>query len=234
MKNLEKNKARKLRSDGLSIKDIAKTLNVSKGSVSNWVRDITLSKNQKNSLYKNMHSKQVIEKRRISRLKNELYKRNTIIEKEMLLFNKYLDKNLLFIIGPMLYWAEGGKKQRGIVRFSNSDPEMIKIMMRFFKEICKVPNKKFKGYVHTHSSSNVVAAENYWSKISGIKKDDFFKTYVKKSRLSKNKKQTLPFGTFEIYICDTALFLKIHAWTQAVIKKYTAVLPEGIEPPLEA
>ena len=44
MKLAEKDKARKLRMLGHSMKQIAVSLNVSKGSVSNWVRDIVLPK----------------------------------------------------------------------------------------------------------------------------------------------------------------------------------------------
>ena len=40
MKLEEKNKAQQLRYEGFSMKQIATTLNVSKGSVSAWVRDI--------------------------------------------------------------------------------------------------------------------------------------------------------------------------------------------------
>lgn len=42
MKLLEKEKAQGLRLNGLSLKQISQTLNVSKGSVSVWVRDIVV------------------------------------------------------------------------------------------------------------------------------------------------------------------------------------------------
>ena len=42
----EKIKAQELRERGRSIKEITKTLNVSKGSVSVWCRDIKLTKKQ--------------------------------------------------------------------------------------------------------------------------------------------------------------------------------------------
>ena len=42
----ERIQARKLRKDGKSVKEIAQSLNVSKGTVSLWVRDIILSVKQ--------------------------------------------------------------------------------------------------------------------------------------------------------------------------------------------
>ena len=50
----------------------------------------------------------------------------------------------------MLYWAEGGKTRKGMVRFSNSDPEMIKIMMAFSEKFVMCQKKKFRGYIHIH------------------------------------------------------------------------------------
>lgn len=118
----------------------------------------------------------------------------------------------------MLYFAEGGKTQRGLVRFSNSNPDMIRIMMKFFKEICLVPQLKFRGHIHTHSTEQIGPAEKFWSQVSTISKTQFFKTYVKGSVASKGYKNNLPYGTFDIYVCDTNLFLRIKGWTESICK----------------
>jgi hypothetical protein len=94
--------------------------------------------------------------------------------------------------------------------------------MKFFREICHVPEKKFRGHIHTHEESNVVKAEKYWSKITLIPMSQFFKTYTKPSRASKGLKHNLPHGTFDIYVCDTKLFLRI----MAMIKKITEIIIE--------
>lgn len=215
----EKEKARKLRMGGYSIKEIAKTLNVAKSSVSVWVRDIELTPGQLKRLSNKSHQQEAIEKRRTTRLKNETEKRQAIsysAQKEV----KKLSSKELWFIGIMLYWAEGGKTQRGLVRFSNGDPEMIKIMMVFFRKICKVPEEKFRGYIHIHPHLNHKKAEKYWSSITGITVKQFFKTYRKINISSKNKKDTLPMGVLDIYICDTKLFLKISGWAKGIFNSY--------------
>ncbi len=53
VKSSEKIQARILRKRGISITEIAKQLNVSKGSVSIWCSDIILSEKQKRVLYEN-------------------------------------------------------------------------------------------------------------------------------------------------------------------------------------
>jgi len=215
----EKEKAIGLRLRGRSIKEIAKQLNVAKSSVSLWVRDIKLTPVQLNKLAEKSHTIVAIEKRRATRLNNERAKRQVVLdlaEKEI----KKLSLKDLWLIGVMLYWAEGGKTQRGLVRFSNGDPEMIKIMMVFFRRVCKVPEEKFRGYIHIHPHLDHKKAEKYWAAIMGISLKKFFKTYRKVNTSSKNKKDSLPFGVLDIYICDTKLFLKISGWAKGIFKAY--------------
>ena len=215
MKTEEKLKAIELRKKGQSINDITGALNVSKSSVSLWVRNIELTKAQKQELLKKGLRREVVEKRRKTVLEKENKKRQIIIDdakKEI----SFISKKDLKNIGIALYWGEGGKSNRSLVRFSNSDPQMIMVMMRFFKEVCIVPREKFRGHIHTHSHLNKDQAELYWSNISGISLKQFHKTYCKPSKASKNKKNSLPFGTLEIVICSTELFLKIKGWIEGL------------------
>lgn len=217
MKYKEKLKAIELRKEGVSILEIANLLGVSKASVSIWVRNVSLSKEHQNSLNMRNINKELIEQRRGTRLRNEENKRQQIIEQaedEIVA----LDLQDLKIAGVMLYLAEGGKTQRGLVRFSNSNPQVIKLMMNFLIQICEVPLDKFKGHIHTHSKQQVEASEKYWSDVTGISQKSFFKTYIKPSISSKNLKSNLPYGTFDIYVCDTKLFLRIKGWTNKVLQ----------------
>ena len=215
MKNLEKQKAIVLRQKGESIKQTAKILGVSKGSVSLWVRDVKLTPRQLAVLKKNSHSIVSIEKRRTARLKNENQKRQTLIDRAKKDIKK-ISRDDLMLIGTALYWAEGRKKGKRILGFSNSDPVMIKIMMEFFRTICKVKEKRFRGHIHTHSHLNAKKAEKFWSKISRIPLSQFYKTYSKPSKSSAGKMDSLPYGTFDIYVCDVVLFLRIQGWTEKV------------------
>ncbi len=208
-----------MRNNGFSMNEIAKRLNVAKSSVSLWVRYIKLQPKQIENLSKKGFQIKVIEKRRKTRLKNEEAKRQVVIDKAQKQVTKLSEKEL-WLIGVMLYWAEGGKTQRGLVRFSNGDPEMIKIMMAFFRKVCQVPEEKFRGYIHIHPHLDHKKAEKYWASITGVSLNQFFKTYRKINISSKNKKDSLPFGVFDIYICDTELFLKISGWAKGIFKAY--------------
>ncbi len=217
MKHIEKSQAIKLREKGHSLNYIASKIGVSKSSVSLWVKDVKLNSIQLNNLKNNAFTTSAIEKRREARLLSEEKKRIEIINSAKNDINKITHYQLL-LIGTMLYWAEGGKTQR-MVRFSNGDPRMIQIMMRFFREICKVPENKFRGYIHIHQHLDTKKAEKYWSKQTNIPLNQFYKTYNKPNKSSTNKKNTLPYGVLDVYVLDVKLFLKITGWASAIFEK---------------
>lgn len=218
MKKLEKDRAIALRLQGYSLNQIVSELGVSKSSVSIWVRKVELSESQIKHLKEKGHYREVVELRRISRLKNEETRRAATIRSAQKTVPK-ISKQQLWLIGTMLYWAEGGKTQR-MVRFSNGDPEMIRIMMAYFKMVCAVPDNKFKGYIHIHPHLDHKRAEKYWSGISGIPLNQFYKTYKKPNKSSQSKKDSLPYGTLDIYILSAELFYKITGWAQGIFSSY--------------
>lgn len=227
MKSIERQKARELRKSGCSIREIQKTLNISKSSISIWVRDIVLTEAQLKKLHENSRSELTVELRRKSRLANEFGKRNSVIisaKNDV----KDLSHENLFYIGTALYWGEGTKATKGVVALDNSDPYVIKIMMRYFREICHVPEEKFRGYLHIHPHLDYQKAELYWSKLTGIPLSQFYKTYKVPPKSSQNKKDNLPYGTFRISICDTKLLLTIKGWMLGIREKL--VDGAGIEP----
>lgn len=193
--------------------EIAASLNVSKASVSLWVRGIQLTSEQRKKLSKNGRSIESIERRRENRMRNTLVRHDAIMRKAKKAIQS-LSARELFLIGVALYWGEGGKTQKGTARVANSDPLLVAMMMRFFREVCEVPENKFRGHIHTFSHLNVEEAERYWASLTGIPRTQFYKTYSKPSVAGAGKRDTLPFGTFEINVNDTSLFLNIKGWLE--------------------
>jgi hypothetical protein len=215
VKLIEKEKARNFRKKGYSMNQIVKETGFTKSSVSLWVRDIVLTKAQKKKISEKGRSIESIERRRLLRLSNELVKRQIIIDEAKKDYN-HISLKELKLIGIMLYLGEGGKTERGTARLSNSDPLVIKMMMRFFREVCNVPEEKFRGNIHTFAHADVEKTEKYWSKITGIPRSQFQKTYIKASSASLQKRYTLPYGTFGINVCNTKLFLTIMGWIEKI------------------
>lgn len=217
MADSRKARAIQLRLQGNSINEVASLVGAAKSTVSIWTRDTQLSSQQTEMLARRSHTREAIEKRRQARLNNENLKRAKVINKAFSDIDQISGREL-WLIGTALYWAEGGKTQR-MVRFSNGDPEMIRFMMRYFRESCRVPESLFRGHIHIHEHLDSSAAEAYWSSVSAISIDKFYKTYNKPNKSSKGTRNTLPYGVFDIYVADVTLFLKIQGWTKAIYKK---------------
>lgn len=215
MKVIEKEKARSLRKKGYSINQIVKEEGLTKSSVSLWVRDIILTNKQKKKLSEKGRSVESIEKRRLTRISNENARRQIIIDEAKKDYT-HISQEQLKMIGIILYLGEGGKTERGSARLSNSDPLVIKMMMKFFREVCNVSESRFRGNIHTFTHADVDKTEKYWSKITGIPRKQFQKTYIKPSSASLQKRYTLPYGTFSINISDTRLFLTIMGWIEKI------------------
>jgi transcriptional regulator with XRE-family HTH domain len=197
----EKIKARELRRKGESMKEIAKKLKVSKGTVSIWCRDIKLTKKQAKRLKEKMikagHKGRIkgakIQRERHLRKVKELKKQG--IER----VNK-LNKRDLLIAGIALYWGEGDRKDN-MIRFGNSDPQMIKFMLNWFEKNWKVGKDRIKLHIGINEihKGRLEEVEKYWSKVTNIPRNQFGKTVLIKAKNKKNYKNfNNHYGTISI------------------------------------
>ena len=215
MNLIGKEKARALRKKGRSINQIVAEAGLSKASVSVWVRDIVLTKSQKTKITERGRSIESIEKRRLSRFANEDKKRRLVMDSAKTDIPS-ISIHELKIIGAMIYLGEGGKTQHGKVCVANSDPLVIKMMMKFFREVCQVPEKKFFGHIHTFDNADIEKTEKFWAQVTKIPRNQFYKTYIKQSVASLHKRKPLPYGTCDVGVCDTRLFLTIMGWIEKI------------------
>ncbi len=216
MKLKEKIKAIELRKKGKSYSEILKQISVSKATLSIWLRDIKLTSEQKRKLYFKLRQQNAYKGAKANQQKR--IERTNLIIKEAKKETKLLMKNSLFLSGLMLYWAEGTKRREEL-NFSNSDPQMIKLMMEWFRKICIVPEEKFriKLYIHNlHSRKNI---EKYWSDVTGVPLSQFQKTYIKPNSLG-HRRNILYDGTCAIRIGNKDLFRKIKGWKLGVIRRF--------------
>src|SRR3990167_4817543 len=132
----------------------------SKASVSFWTRDIVLTEAQRNKISRRGRSMESIERRRASRIFNISKKRQTIIDSAKKDFSDITIRELK-LIGAMIYWGEGRKVGNWSVSLANSDPLIIKVMMRFFREVCNVQEEKFRAHVHTFEGVSIPKVEKY-------------------------------------------------------------------------
>jgi hypothetical protein len=216
-----KPEAIKLRTLGESYNVISKKLNVPKGTLSYW--------------FKNLRESKLTTKRNIAKAKKQWAanitkynkKRSLIARKKWIDIQnknttliKQINNNELMLIGTALYWAEGYKRGNWNVIFCNADPEMNKLMIKFFIKICKVPPEKIKAQIQLHNNIPPVSALKYWSKITGLTHSQFLKTVFYKNNSSKGMREKhLPYGTLRIRINDVVLVNKIKGWIGGLIEQ---------------
>lgn len=211
----QKYSARQLRKKGKSYSEILKKINVSKSTLSLWLRDIPLTEQQRNNL-KGRNKSRYLGSKKNQQKRIELTKKIISESKDEA---KMLINNKLLLVGLMLYWAEGTKRGGEIISFSNSDPNMIKLMMRWFRKICLVPEEKFRIQIHAHTLHRKKDIKNYWSEITKIPLKQFHKLIIKETSL-RHRKNKLYYGTCCIRICDVNLFRKIMGWKIGILETF--------------
>ncbi|MBP6869238.1 MAG: hypothetical protein KBC16_04005 [Candidatus Pacebacteria bacterium] len=211
-----KRKAIELRLHGKSYSEIQRSLGVaSKGTLSTWFRGLVLPPATLKLLETNI---ELATKRgllafnadRSARIKQE----NNEARDEGISLVDTLSKRELMLVGAALYWGEGtksaGKNQTPRIVFTNSDPEMIKVFLRFVREALAIPDEKISGELHLYEDIDHDLAKEYWSEVTSIPVNRFWSTNLV-SRASKGIRPTnrLPYGTLAIRIPGRTHFYKI-------------------------
>jgi len=122
----------------------------------------------------------------------------------------------LKVAALMLYWAEG--QTDGYIDLANSDTKMIKIFLRFLREICGVTESKIKVYLYCYANQDVSELMDYWKEVTGIPLEQFQKPYIRYD-FDDSKKGKMEHGLAHIRYHDKKLFFQIKKWTGEYIKK---------------
>ncbi len=198
-------RARELRQEGRSYVEIATELNVSKSSVSLWVRDLPRppispagEKARREGLQRYFAQR----------------RRRTAIERqgERLRWANALgplsDRELL-IAGAVAYWAEGTKSKpwrpEERLVFVNSDPGLITLFLDWL-DLVGVDPDRLRLSVYVHESTDVAAAERFWSEVVQVPFEKFQATVLKRHFVRTNRKNVGEgyHGCLRVSVCDSA------------------------------
>ena len=201
MKRLLREEARKLRSGGMSVRNIATTLNISLSTASNWVRDIILTDQQVESLKANQRKYGAQNAGAQANRRKHKVDRTAYQESGRA---KAKEMRPLHLAGCMLYWAEGGK-MRNRLYFANSDPNMHSLFMRFLREEMSVRDAEIVIYIHCHTSEpeEMRKIEDFWVNCLHLTRSNLRKTYTKKG--SEIQHSVLKYGVCGVGVYKTEL-----------------------------
>lgn len=228
MKYWEKKEVvRGFRRQGLSYREIRQKtpFTISKSTLSHWCKDIELAAKQKDRLDSLLRDGSY-RGRLLGSKTNQTRRIKEVAEiKEKAIQQVvFMTENEFWLSGLMLYWAEGNKRHS--VGVSNSDPELIRLMMKWFRSICKVRDERFKIHLNIHSGQDDIQIKKFWSAIIEIPVSQFGKSYIKEEGTG-HRKNILYNGTIKIQVCDKNLLYKILGWIEGVISKERATSSNG-------
>lgn len=227
----KKEQIQKLRQEGLSYRELIAQLpfKVAKGTVSRWCREIELTPEQldrldglrrEGSYRSGFAGAKANQRRRAAEIEAIKVKARSEVPE--------LSQKELWVAGLMLYWAEGSKGTR--VEITNSDPSLIRFMMKWLRVFCRVPEEKFRVYLHLHTGQDEEAMKTFWSQVTGIPLVQFRKSYVKKEGTG-HRKNILYNGTIKIAVCNKDLLHRIQGWIEGFSERiFGAVSSAGRAP----
>ena len=218
----------KLRLQGRSYNEINKILGIPKATLSNWFIGLELPEEAKERIKKRVYEKSVLGLIKRNKLQTHIAEQKARKTRETAKREiEQLSKKELLLIGTALYWAEGYKKpkiQNGKIRIShsvsmtNSDPYLIKLFLRFLREVCEAQEEKITANLRIYEHQNENYLLDFWSKSTDIPYSRFQKFYygISKSSLGKRPYNTLPYGTIQIRLGNTNLYYRIMGWIEGL------------------
>lgn len=212
----------KLRLQGYTYGQIKRSLGVSKSTLSNWLANLPLNKEQLASLAKNTElSKDIGREKFRETARNKRFKRLKEILNNQIKEILPLSEKELFLAGVFLYWGEG-EKRRGPISISNTDPKVVKFALYWMIHSLKISKEKIRVNLHLYRDMSIVESIEFWSDILDIPKSQFRKPYIKKTTREGMTYKSFGHGTCKLYAGSVSLSEKIAMTIKSISDRYGA------------
>jgi transcriptional regulator with XRE-family HTH domain len=215
VKTQERQMARRIRQEeGASLNEIARRTGAAKSSISRWVRDIQLTEEQSEMLRIAAYNGHVKGRTMHAELRREA--RGMAQEDGRM---RAQQGDVLFAVGCMLYWAEGSKG-RNRVEFTNSDPDMVRLFVRFLKTYWNLRDEEIRITCNLFADhlDKQREVEQVWLDVAGLPRTSLRKSTVNVySKYSKKKRRNrLPYGTCRVSVTRTRVVQAIYGGIQEI------------------
>ena len=158
----EQEEARRLRSSGMTMPEIASRLGVSRSSVSLWTRDVPFTAGARRSSTRARPNRlQLAKAAEIAATAAEGAVR----------IGRLSDRDLL-VAGTALYAGEGSKTP-GAVTLVNSDPRVIELHLTWLRTCFSVDESRLRVRLYLHEGLDLDRATSFWSQLTGIPTSQF-------------------------------------------------------------
>jgi hypothetical protein len=222
-KKEKKERALALRMRGFSYSEIEKLDLVPKSTLSGWLRDVKLPEKEK----KRLVQRQVNVLLAAAREKKVRRVNSTALIRDIAARDiRTISKKELWLIGIILYWARGLQEKEhrpGLgVRFTSSDPHLIKLFMIWLSKVGKIKHGElgFYIFIHERKRNDMGAIINHWSKVTDIAPAYFSHVYFHKNKSQRKRKQNKStHGLMQVRVKASSLLSRqITGWIQGIQK----------------
>ena len=115
-------------------------------------------------------------------------------------------EGILVGLGLGIYWGEGTKASSDSVRVGNTDPDLLRVFIRYLEKIYGIKREKIHFGLQIFSDTSPNEAVLFWSKKLNIKKTQFQKTIVvTPSRGRGTYKKKMKYGVLTVYVHNKKL-----------------------------
>lgn len=202
---------------GFTYSEIAKICAVSRGTVSNWLKNEDFSKtvakdNQRKATVENTKRLALINKARKTERKNQY----EAIEKSAMTEYKHYRTSPLFMAGLTLYMSLGNRTDTHMIRITSSQSDLHRILVKFALEYLGVEKSTIHIWLLLYPDLDEVSCMKHWIKKTGLNASHFYKNQVVTSR---GNKPTLHFGVGNTIIGSTLLKRKLMRWIELATKE---------------
>ena len=221
-------RARELREQGWSYTAIARTLRVSKSSLSLWLRDLPRPERHDPAVPPPGWEGSDAEWAEFCTYRMERHRQRKAAERQGELdagareVGALTDREVL-LIGAVAYWCEGAKskpwRRQSQLSFINSDPELICFYLRFL-EVAGVGRERLRFALQIHERADVDAATEYWERVTGADRDQFRKPVVKRHTPAAARRNTGEHykGALTVYVRrSSGLYRRVEGIARAVM-----------------
>lgn len=207
-----------LRRLGLSYREIQAIIPAARGTLSGWCRDIRLTEDQAKRL-REIRPRHAVRREIAARMRQRALDQAAAVRAAARQEAKDLLGNPLWVAGVVAYWSEGAKRWKS-VKFSNSDPGLVLLFIRWATTFLGVDRASLTAALHLHSGQCDSDARHFWSTLTGIPVSQFRKTYVK-AEGTGHRKNLLYNGTVSIRLRRSGSALqRVLGWIEALGDEY--------------
>ena len=217
-----KQEVRNLRNQGWSLGEISQKMNIPKNTLSGWVKDIRLTKDQ----IKRIKEKEIACAAmgrplavKANHIKIEKWKRN--IREKVKYFGKlpFKNKKMAKLICAIMYMCEGRRYPMSrYVSLSNADPKVIQTFLTLLRKSFLIQENKLRCHIGYRWDQDLNKLRAFWSNVTNIPKHQFYKSSPDKRTKGKPTQKLNYNGVCSIIYCDTNIQMELQDIGEAILE----------------